>query len=339
MSKVTNSILLRYGINHFWSSSLNNITSFNFFLQLQSFFPIYLKNYFFNILKIHYTPLSICIYIYYFKEDRYSFLYKFLKLKKIILNKLLLRKYYSLFSYKKDYIKKPNTFLKNLIFLLHKKYNNSILYKTLKYKTIKNKNLSFFNITINNLILKKKKLFFNFLKIKYLNYLIKMKWLGIFCTYLLYLYINKQINIIFKSITQKTLTNKLPFIFKYFQNITSKIKFYLVFLSLAFFKASILTNFINILIKKTKNKKHVNNLSLFFESLKIIFEKQFVAISGLKFKISGRLNGKLRKSSFNYNIGNINLMSFNVNLSYYCDYVYTQYGSFSLKLWLCENID
>jgi hypothetical protein len=32
-------------------------------------------------------------------------------------------------------------------------------------------------------------------------------------------------------------------------------------------------------------------------------------------------------------------MTFNIFLDYSCDYVYTQFGSFSLKLWLISNSD
>jgi hypothetical protein len=31
------------------------------------------------------------------------------------------------------------------------------------------------------------------------------------------------------------------------------------------------------------------------------------------------------------------LMSFSTFCNYSCDFVYTQYGSFSLKLWLCAH--
>jgi hypothetical protein len=97
-------------------------------------------------------------------------------------------------------------------------------------------------------------------------------------------------------------------------------------------KASVLTTYISLIIKKTKNKKHINTLVAFFKSFNIIFLKQVLPISGLKFKIAGRLNGKLRKNSFGYKLGFLKLMTFNIFLDYSCDYVYTQFGSFSLKL-------
>lgn len=90
-------------------------------------------------------------------------------------------------------------------------------------------------------------------------------------------------------------------------------------------------------IKKTKNKKHIKNLIDFFSGIKIIFEKKIIPISGLKFKIAGRLGGKLRKASFGYTLGYMKLMTFKTYVDYSCDYIYTQYGSFSLKLWLSDQ--
>jgi ribosomal protein S3 len=71
---------------------------------------------------------------------------------------------------------------------------------------------------------------------------------------------------------------------------------------------------------------------LFFSSLKTLFKQQVIPLSGLRFKISGRIGGKLRKSVFGYKLGQIQLMSFDSFIDFSCDFVYTQYGSFSLKL-------
>lgn len=144
-------------------------------------------------------------------------------------------------------------------------------------------------------------------------------------------YTNKNFKIVFKSLTEKS-GIRFPFIFKYFKNYSLKQKFYLLLLSLYFFKTSLLTTYISLIIKKTKNKKHINTLIAFFKSFNIIFLKQILPISGLKFKIVGRLNGKLRKNAFGYKLGFLKLMSFNIALDYTCDFVYTQFGSFSLKL-------
>ena len=76
---------------------------------------------------------------------------------------------------------------------------------------------------------------------------------------------------------------------------------------------------------------------MFFSSLKTLFKQQVIPLSGLRFKISGRIGGKLRKSVFGYKLGQIQLMSFDSFIDFSCDFVYTQYGSFSLKLWLGQD--
>lgn len=156
--------------------------------------------------------------------------------------------------------------------------------------------------------------------------------LGLFCSLLIYLYTNKNIKINLKSITNKT-DGILYFPFKFKQqNFLFLQKLFIILISFVFAKSSILNNYIDLIVKKTKNKKHIKNLVLFFSNLKILFTKQFVPILGLKFKIAGRLDGKLRKARYSYKLGSLKLLSLQVNVDYSCFPVFTQYGSFSLKL-------
>ena len=111
----------------------------------------------------------------------------------------------------------------------------------------------------------------------------------------------------------------------------------MIFLSFFFFKAFILTLYIRTLIQKTKNKKHIQTLIVFFNLLKILFDKQLIPIYGFKFKIAGRLGGKLRKATFGYQLGATSLQTFNIITNYHCDFVFTQFGSFSLKLWFFDS--
>ena len=69
--------------------------------QFNSFIFLILRNYFLKAFRIQYFSTYINLYVFYFKEDRFSFLYKYLKLKKIILNSLFYRKKYAFLLKKK----------------------------------------------------------------------------------------------------------------------------------------------------------------------------------------------------------------------------------------------
>ena len=77
-----------------------------------------------------------------------------------------------------------------------------------------------------------------------------------------------------------------------------KQKLYIISLSFMFFKGSILLHLIHSIVKKTKNKKHIKNLLLFFKEIKILYNMQYISLDSFKFRIAGRLGGKLRKGNF-----------------------------------------
>jgi len=188
------------------------------------------------------------------------------------------------------------------------------------------------NLFLNRLGIIKSTFFWNY-KLNFINQLLKLKILGLYCNLIIYLYTSNKVKVNLKSIMEKwDGILHFPFHFKY--NSIQIQKVFIIFISFLFVKSSLLNNYINIIIKKTKNKKHIKNLIVFFSSLKLIFDKQFVPLLGLKFKIAGRLDGKLRKASYGYKLGSMRLLSLALNLDYSCDILYTQYGSFSLKLWL-----
>lgn len=350
MSRVTNSVLLRYGINTFWSSWSFSNKLLNNSLQLNVFFSLFLRNYFFKLLKIQYSRFIITLYIFYLRDQKFSFLDKYLKLNKIIRTNLNLRKNYSLRVSIKDSlpVRKNTSCLRlyklsiMMFFLLSLVKRIFILKKNTKGI------INFFSkVTLNNHLLVLRPHFFfvskqislQRVKIKLINSIIKLKFLGLICSVLVFFYTNKRYFVNLKPLTDKKQEFKLPFLFNSTKSVIVKQRLYLVYLSFLFFKASILNFYINILIKEIKDKKHINVIKLLFDNIKVLFEQQMIPIAGIKFQIAGRLNGKLRKSRFGYNIGSIKLMSFLTLCNYSCDFVYTQYGSFSLKLWLCVHTE
>jgi hypothetical protein len=65
-----------------------------------------------------------------------------------------------------------------------------------------------------------------------------------------------------------------------------------------------------------------------------ILEKQLFFIRGIKFLISGRLQGKARSSFSLIRVGSTPTQSFSKVLNYSSSHVYTLYGAFGLKMWV-----
>lgn len=173
----------------------------------------------------------------------------------------------------------------------------------------------------------------NIYKLTLLNSFLKFKYLELYCSVLVFLYTKQKLSISIISIFEKPFVfYKVPFFFKYLKKSFLKQKLYIINLSFLFLKGSILLYYIHNIIKKTKNKKHIKTLLIFFREVKLIFKMQYIPICGFKFRIAGRLGGKLRKGTFFYKLGNLKLLTFITFLDYSFYIVHTVYGVFSLKL-------
>lgn len=169
------------------------------------------------------------------------------------------------------------------------------------------------------------------IKLKKINFILKIKKLSLMSEIILNSYLYNTYKIIIKTTFKNLLYNRFPFLFKYLKYNNSKKNIYLLLTGFIFNKSTLINIYIINLIKNTKNKKHIKNLMVFINIMKSLFEKQFISFSGYKFFISGRLNGKLRKSSFGFKLGSLKLLSFSTNVNYSCDIIHTQYGCFSVK--------
>lgn len=342
MSRETNSILLRYSMNTFWSNSISSDRKLYSFQQYESFLNLFLKNYFLKKLKVQYKINLIHVYIFYYKEEKLSFNAKWINWRKLQINQIDLRKNYNI-TYTKSKKKYSRKYiLKNILNIHNKLKTIKYIFNILKKQSTKNFNYISFNhankwslknIFNNSKISRKKKS-----KLKKINSFLKLKWLSIVCSNVLKLYSQKYNKIVFEPAFKKISYSRMPFLFKYMKFNLLKKKLYNLLTGLLYFQASIINIYVSDIIKKTKNKKHIKNLAIFFNTIKIFFNKQIIPFNGFKFFISGRLNGKLRKGSFGFKLGSIKLMSFDTSVNYSCDIVYTQYGTFSLKSWLCDNI-
>lgn len=76
---------------------------------------------------------------------------------------------------------------------------------------------------------------------------------------------------------------------------------------------------------------------LFFSTeFRFVFFKKFI-IKGLRLIISGRLKGKARASSISFLYGTNTLQTIKNKISYSRRTVYTKYGAFGFKLWVCYS--
>lgn len=333
MSRVTNSILLRFGITEFWSSSLLKKKNASLFLTVNFLLLLVLKNYFLQMIKSHYCKNNITIYVFKLKKDKFSFVEKYLFFKNVKKNALYYRKHYSFLSYINK--EKNISIIKKLNYISKLALFSSLI---LNLYLLNSSYLSFPNVLNNKYFFRKKKvnkiLFTQLFITKKINYYLKLKLLGFFISNLIFNYIVKDIFVSIKSVTECLSGLKFPFFFKKIKSsIEKKHSFFRILLSFSFFNAKILSFDINKLLVHLKNKKHINTLSSYLNLVKIIFMSSILPLSGLKIQVAGRLNGKLRKSRFGYFFGSIKQMTFNNNCNFVFEPIYTQYGVFSLKIW------
>jgi len=169
-----------------------------------------------------------------------------------------------------------------------------------------------------------------------LNRILRFKSLGLAVEILCFSYLDRSLKIKISSIAY-LLNSFRPLIAKtFFRTGFNKKLTSLTLICFNFFKSDLLALYLGDIVKKTKNKRHVRNLYSAFNIIRPIFNKQLIPLSGFKFKIAGRLGGRLRKSCFIFELGRLRLLSFSAHINYVCHYVFTQYGAFSLKLWLRE---
>lgn len=87
----------------------------------------------------------------------------------------------------------------------------------------------------------------------------------------------------------------------------------------------------------SKKKKHYAILTFIKNLLVIVLNSKISLISGIKIKISGRINGAPRAKSKLINIGCLPLQSLTSYINYNESKTYTQYGTFGIKIWICEK--
>lgn len=84
-------------------------------------------------------------------------------------------------------------------------------------------------------------------------------------------------------------------------------------------------------------KKH-NSFLFFLKTLfNLLLSNNKCQFAGLRFLVSGKLSGKPRSSSHKILAGSVPLQSINKNIQMAKSHVYTIYGVFGFKIWVCKK--
>merc|ERR1712127_203061 len=90
--------------------------------------------------------------------------------------------------------------------------------------------------------------------------------------------------------------------------------FFLLFLATNYNNSKIISEFLAIVIKKNKN--HHKILKFYVDFIEFLFNVNLIKMLGLQLRVTGKLDGKLRKSKYHYKLGKVSLQKLNVGISY-----------------------
>ena len=357
MTKKTNSLLLRLGSNILWKNKSVNIKIFQNILQLEYILYKELKKKNLKILFIKYKNKLILIFAYNFLNENINLKFKIVKYFSKNLN---FRKTIQHFNISKNYIKwflknvkikkKTNlkkvqrSFFKNIILLFLNKYYISNIIKKIKIYQffIFNKFFWIFNCFyfLTNIIILPKNIF-NIktknikLKLKKINGLIKFKIFSIFLENIIFKYCNIFLSIKINNIKFKKNLLFNVNIYRKYNNSDFTYTFNTIVLAILYKKAKVISEYLVVLIKKNKNhQKILNNFILILEK---IFFLNIIKLKGFKIRLSGKLNGKMRKSKFQYKLGKVQLQILNIFLNFNINISYTKFGTISIKTWIING--
>ena len=351
MTRKTNVLITRYGVSSLWKNKSQYFTNI---LQINSLLRIGLKFKNFNILNIKYTKFSVNIVVY---SQQYSglrfknLIYKYFKVglsledtlqqfgigtsclsyifrsinKKILFKKLFTTKF-KVFLFSLE-IKKHIIFF---LFLLLKYFSTYIL----SYCTILSK--SFIKeSSVNCLSVFIKKRVSQFILVRKVNGLIKLKLISSTLSNIVYSKLRLSVTFNLQNIYLTKGWLQLPTTKGFLQNHELRHKFFTIFFSIKFFNAELLGHYLANLLLSSKN-----HLKIFYSVIKfveLLFFNDIIVTKGLRIRLTGKINGKMRKSKHHYSLGNSSTQS----LSQLCNYSlvnsHTKYGVLSLKTWIFQS--
>ena len=355
MSKKTNSLLYRFGISTLWvNKSIRKQIILNI-IKLEIIICKELKKKKLNFFCIFYTYNYITLFIYnniyknkIFKKNLVKYYNKVLNLRKIILkfglSQLLLisflqnnkwNNFFNKIFYFDNFIYFCYKYLFKLFILFEINYNYNLFDKILwifkiLFILVKNKEFYIFDyIKINFFTYNKKK----FIKLRKINGYIKLNIIKFYLENVLY---NKTKNLYIININNIFFQKGILF----YNNIINKYKkqkFLLktLLLSTCYMNSILITDYLSIILQT--NKRHRWLLKKFIEIIEMFFYLNIIKFKGFQLRVSGKLNGKMRKSKYHYKLGKVKLQSISFYLTYSFNISYTKFGVLSIKIWLLND--
>lgn len=196
-------------------------------------------------------------------------------------------------------------------------------------------NLNEFNYLVN---LQKKKLTNKIERLIIFHYL-QFKFLGISFENLLLCYYNRFFQVSFNSVINHLILDFFLCLTKYNQHLMSLILksrnrklYFWLYLFFSIQNTELFTRWVGSLL--SKSYQHRKKIRFFIQIIHFLTNKKLINFKGFKIYISGKLNGKMKRSKYGHKIGEIWLNTFNNKINYYYLPLYTKFGVFSLKVWL-----
>lgn len=176
-----------------------------------------------------------------------------------------------------------------------------------------------------NLNLKKTKLNFQLQKI---NSFLYFKILGVLIENNLFFFVKKRIKVNISNIWQnKGWLFKLLF--------KDKFSLKLLFLSCIYNNTKMFSEFISLQLNKTKNHKII--IRKIILTIETFWKNPSNNLNGIQLRISGKLNGSMRKSKYHYAIGKTRFQSLSSLVNYSLSISYTKFGLISVKFWVMNR--
>ena len=301
MSKKTNPVIYRLGINKIWKTEF--FEKKNHELPLYIFKDLEIKSYIERILqnneillhdyRQHYNNSTLNLYISYFVTP------EFVLTRKDVPKKVIFRNANEQQKTIKKIIQTNPYYFSNSI---NKKLNNSSI-SNLKTEGVFDQIFKVLNLFINDRLI--------------IN-------INFYC-------INKNLYFL-KPTKKKTFLSLQKFKNTFFFKEGIELLFYIVYNK---HSANLLAKFIAFQFKKVKRHKFL--LSFIKQALILLLNSNLTRLKGMKITIKGRLNGVPRAKSKIILIGDIPVQSISIKIDYAQTVVHNSNGSYGIKVWLVEK--
>jgi len=159
--------------------------------------------------------------------------------------------------------------------------------------------------------------------------LLNFKLLAIKIENIIFWYCQRHINVNISHIFANNGIEALHGSYRDFKKSNFRFVFYSLLAAANYCNSKIIGDLISVEIKKNKN--HFKTLGFFTTTLENLFFSNSIKFKGFQLRLSGKLNGKMRKSKYHYKLGKVQLQTLKYGLSYSICNSYTKFGIISVK--------